>query len=115
MLKGSGRDDWWTEPQDRVLLSIPDLNLADLYVELVSVRMAKAQRALGGFSDSQALMDGSACLTDAAAYLRDISHRLRVVQGVGSQRLDALVADLIAEAASFQQTADVIAATRRPC
>jgi hypothetical protein len=90
------------------VLSVDQLGVEDLYAELVLARTRDMERTLSRCSTALALAQGSVCLSEAAAHLRDAAQRCRPAGDARWQRLWAVADALVVEAAAFEHTADAL-------
>jgi hypothetical protein len=97
------------DPDTRVL-SQPALGVADLYVELASIRVHDAQAALVTYSSAAVLTQGAESLYEAIAHLREAAERFLRPAGPDASRLESLAGGLLAEAAAFEQSGDILVA-----
>lgn len=99
--------------QDLRILALPQLDVSDLYLDLVIARARATQHTLGHWPAAVALAQAGECLEETVAHLRDAADRLTPDDDEWRARLESLAVGLLAEAAAFEHAADVLVSRER--
>jgi hypothetical protein len=93
---------------DARALSGAAVTVADLYLELASIRVRTARSVLVPYPSAAVFAQGADCLYEAIAHLRDAAERFLDQASPGASELERLADELLAVAAAFEQTGDMV-------
>jgi hypothetical protein len=95
---------------DPSVVSLPGLGVSDLYVERAVADARDIRAVLRACPSSRLLAQGADCLTEGVAHLREVAERLLGDGDPRRKRLEALAEGLLAEAAAFGESSDLLGA-----